>query len=409
MKWFKALLTLTLLLGLIGTPQSLAVAAVPAPAAPKPLPLPPQGADMPSQESVSSSTTLVLPALKAVLVVGPIDGDYGSWTTKEKNNMDLAKAVLQANGVEVHTFYAPNTNWDQINAAANGAHFFLYRGHGIEWNSNPLVVGGLALSDGNNGYSLISNDDIRSQLHLAKNAIVMVYGCYAAGSYGGEVNLTAPEAYNRVDQYAHPFFDAGAGAYYSNWYSNAFQMILQYIFSGQTLGQAYQSYGDYNPATVERYTFPGHPEYDYWLDKDYYQGGWKYDYAFAGLSGSNLENLYGTRMVSTPSTVFYLNTSSSGSRQRGVVVTNQGSINFTWSATLSGGGSWASGLSLSGSSGDAARIAINPKGLNKGTYQATLNISTSTPGVAPRSQSVPVTLIVVNQVYQTFLPISLAP
>lgn len=408
MKWFRSLLTLTLLLGLISTPQSLAVAAAPTPGAVKPLPQPPQGVGMPSQESVTSSTTLVLPALKAVLVVGPIDGDYGTWTTKEKNNMDLAKAVLLANGVEVHTFYAPNTNWDQIKAAANGAHFFFYRGHGIEWNNNPLVVGGLALSDGNNGFTLISNDDIRSQLKLAKNAIVMIYGCYAAGSYGGEVNLTAPEAYNRVDQYAHPFFDAGAGAYYSNWYSNAYQMILQYIFSGQTLGQAYQSYADYNPATVERYTFPGHPEFDYWLDKDYYQGGWKYDYAFAGLSNSTLEDLYGTRMISTPSTVFYLNTSSSGSRQRSVVVTNQGNINFTWSATLSGG-SWASGVSLSGSSGDSARIAINPTGLKQGTYQATLNISTSTPGVAPKSQSVPVTLIVVSQVYQTFLPLSFAP
>lgn len=408
MKLFKFLIALTFLCSLVCSPHGVAVAAVPTPGATKPLPQPPLGAGLPSQESAPAATTLTLPTLKAVLVVGPIDGDYGSWTTQEIANMQLAEAVLRENGVEVHTFYAPNTNWDQIKAAANGAHFFLYRGHGIEWNSNPLVVGGIALSDGHNGFVLISNDDIRSQLHLAKNAIVMLYGCYAAGSYGGEVNLAAPEAYNRVYQYADPFFAAGAGAYYSNWYGNAFQRILQFVFSGQTLGQAYQSFGDYSPTTVERYTYPNRPEMDYWLDKDYYQGGWKYDYAFAGLANRSLEDLFGTRMISTPSMVIYLNTNTSGSNQRSIKVSNQGSINFTWSASLSGG-SWASGVTMSGNSGDSVRISINPSGLTKGTYQATLNISTSTPGVAPKSQTVPVTLIVVNRVYQTFIPIGMKP
>lgn len=43
-----------------------------------------------------------LPPLKAVLLVGPIDGDYGSWTQSEKENMDLAADELAAHGVEVH-------------------------------------------------------------------------------------------------------------------------------------------------------------------------------------------------------------------------------------------------------------------------------------------------------------------
>jgi len=47
-----------------------------------------------SDLGAASPAALSLPPLKAVLIVGPIDGDYGSWTTQEKGNMDLAAAEL---------------------------------------------------------------------------------------------------------------------------------------------------------------------------------------------------------------------------------------------------------------------------------------------------------------------------
>ena len=112
----------------------------------------------------ASATTLSLAPLTAVLIVGPIDGDYGDWTQAEKANMELAAAELEANGVIVHRFYAPNTNWSQITAAAEGAHFLFYRGHGVYWSPLPYpTVGGFALSNG----QFVSSDDIRQDLHLA--------------------------------------------------------------------------------------------------------------------------------------------------------------------------------------------------------------------------------------------------
>ena len=47
--------------------------------------------------------------------------------------MELAAAEVEANGVTVYRFYTPNNNWDQIKAAAEGAHFLFYQGHGVQW------------------------------------------------------------------------------------------------------------------------------------------------------------------------------------------------------------------------------------------------------------------------------------
>lgn len=255
-------------------------------------PQPPIGAIEPAEAPEPGIQQL--PQLKAVLIVGPIDGDDGTWTRSEIENMEAAAEELEANGVDVHRFYTPNNDWDAIKQAAEGAHFLLYRGHGVWW---PYIsdfphphVGGFSLKD-----KFISSDDIRQDLDLAENAIVMLYGCFTAGHSSHEKDhrdIGIDEAKRRVAQYSDPFFDVGASAYYANWFDSAFQMFLRYLFQGQTLGNAYESYFDFNADTVYRTTHPDHPELAMWLDKDKWDGYWQYNNAFAGLPDETLETLF---------------------------------------------------------------------------------------------------------------------
>ncbi len=235
-----------------------------------------------------------LPPLKAVLIVGPIDGDTGQWTLGEIENMEDAAAELEANDVTVHRFYTPSNDWGQIKQAAEGAHFLFYRGHGVYWSNFPHpTVGGFALKD-----RFVSSDDIRQDIRLAPNAIVMLYGCFTAGtsSLDGE-DIGVEEARRRVAQYSDPFFDIGAAGYYANWFGSAFQMFVRYLFQGETLGEAYESYFDFNPNTVHRTTHPDHPQMAMWLDKDYWSGYWQYNNAFLGLPDETLESLFSPHVL----------------------------------------------------------------------------------------------------------------
>lgn len=236
-------------------------------------------------------STLELPKdLKAVLLVGPIDGNQGSWTLDEIANMERTASVLEANEVEVHRFYPGTGTFEEIETAATGAHFLLYRGHGVYDGNLPSPhVGGFALSSG-----YYSPDRIRTNLHLAPNAIVMIYGCFAAGSSsaeGDQYDIGITEASRRVAEYSDPFFDIGASGYYSNWYGDAFQHFLSNLFAGQTLGEAYENFYDFNHSTVYRTNHPDHPSLSMWIDKDNW-GYWKYNNAFAGKNNQTLASLF---------------------------------------------------------------------------------------------------------------------
>lgn len=236
-------------------------------------------------------THLDLPPLKAVLLVGPIDGDDGEWTRNEKANMDLAAAELEANGVTVYRFYTPNNDWTQITTAARGAHFLLYRGHGVYQGQMPHpTVGGFSLKNG-----IIVPARIRADLQLAPNAIVMLYGCFTAGSSSADqVPITSAEAQRRVTEYARPFMDNGAAGYYANWYGDAFQMFVRALFAGQTLQQTYEAYFDYNQNTVERYAYPADATYVMLLDKDIDGEMIQYNHAFIGKPEQTLSGLFGS-------------------------------------------------------------------------------------------------------------------
>lgn len=301
--WLKLAIILVFLAALAVTPLSSA-AQSPEPNTP---PTPPTVPEAPEAEQLftldafglQSYEPLALPPLKAVLLVGPIDGDDGSWTQAEISNMEKAAAVLEQNGVEVHRFYTPNNDWAQIKAAANGAHFLLYRGHGVYWSDMPSPqVGGFFLK---NRY--VSSDMIQRDLKLHPNAVVMMYACFSAGSSSNDPGpISSTEARRRVAQYSKPFFDLGAGGYFANWFGDAFARYLTYLFQGQTLGQAYESFYDFNPATVERTKHPDHPSMVMWLDKDDWDGI-KYNNAFVGLPNLNLRDLFGPRITLTPTQI----------------------------------------------------------------------------------------------------------
>jgi hypothetical protein len=251
-----------------------------------------------SQSKNGSGTAVKVPPLKAVLVVGPIDGDDGQQTVQAKTDMELAAVELEKNGVEVHRFYTPHNDWGAIVAAARGAHFFAYRGHGIAWTSGPTpVVGGMALKD-----VFISSDQIRSDLRLARNAIVMIYACFSAGSSSTDTTpIDLAEAKRRVMQYSDPFIDTGARGYYANWFGDAFQIYVRNLFAGKTLGQSYEDYFDFNPATVERMQHPEYSSLSMWLDKDeWYDPKPQYNNAFVGRPNETLVSLFSDTKVAKP-------------------------------------------------------------------------------------------------------------
>lgn len=303
-RWSRSLwmLTLLVILGLVCPPL---VAHGSTPQTPPQPPLPVTEPDSETQpdagtlasEAEPGAGPLSLPPLKAVLIVGPIDGENGDWTVREKANMDLAATALEANGVTVHTFYTPNDSWDQIVAAATDAHFLLYRGHGVYLTSMPTPdVGGFSLTEG-----IIWPDRIRSDLKLAPNAIVMLYGCFTAGTAGNDTtSISSAEAQRRVAQYSDIFLDIGAGGYFANWFGGAFPSYVNALFAGQTQAQAYEAFSDFNAATGERHMHPDHQAQALWLDHDVWDDMVKYNNAFVGQPDATLETLFGEQIDTNP-------------------------------------------------------------------------------------------------------------
>jgi hypothetical protein len=281
-------LWIAVLIGLLLVPRTATQAR--APLTPQTPPRPPVSAMGFPAASPAAGSDLSLAPLKAVLLVGPIDGNDGDWTRSEIENMELAADALAAHGVEIHRFYPGDSDRAAIEAAADGAHFLLYRGHGVYDGNLPHPnVGGFSLSSG-----FYSSNDIRQNLDLAPGAIVMLYGCFTAGSSsanGDQYDIGITEASRRVAQYSAPFFDVGAGGYYANWFGNAFEQFVTYLFAGDTLGEAYEHYFDFNANTVHRTTHPDHAGLPMWVDKDNWDY-WKYNNAFAGYADKTLEDLF---------------------------------------------------------------------------------------------------------------------
>lgn len=350
-----------------------------------------------STAASSSAETLSLPPLKAVLIVGPIanNGD----PTPYEQQMDLAYGELVKNNVSVTRLYTPNATWARVKAAAQGAHFLFYGGDGVGgWANN--TVGGFSLDDG-----MISPDQVRNELKLATNAIVMINGCFAAGSSGdpNEI-LTSAQAKTRVAQYSGPFFAIGAGGYFADWYPDAFQSIVRYLFQGKTLGQAYQSYADFASGSLEQSTHPDYPSLALWLDKGAYNHQSLYSYAFAGKANATLQDLFPqSTMVLSATSLTFLADSKSTPQTQTVHIDNSTSGTFDW--TASSNVSWVTNLQPSaGKSGTYLSITVNSTGQSVGAHQASITVNTGTPGIQNSNQTINVTLRVVGQLDRIYLP-----
>lgn len=168
--------------------------------------------------------------LKAVVVVGT---DLIGETEGIESSEEIA-VFLEEKGVEVHRFFVEDSNWDDIKKAANGAHFFVYRGHG---GRSGGKAGGLYLT------TTVSNETIRQELKLHRNAVVVFLSvCNGAGSSAtddGDIGIE--EAKKRVTSYAHPFVDIGASCYYANNLGSGGLNFLKDFFDGKTLDECYET------------------------------------------------------------------------------------------------------------------------------------------------------------------------
>ncbi len=396
------LLALFALIVLLGGSWGVAQAEPPAPLTP-PNPVLPlqQSAIVADAVPASPVQVLGLPPLKAVLVVGPLD-ENGPQTSQQKVNMDTAAYELEAHGVTVHRFYSPSNDWDQIRAAARGAHFFLYRGHGVYQPPMPNPdVGGFALHD-----SFILPDTMRSDLELAPGAIVMLYGCFTAGTSAlDEGGISSQEATRRVSQYSAPFIDVGAAGYYANWFDDAFQQLVRYLFQGMTLGQAYESFYDFTQATVERHPYPDHPELSMWLDKDLWWEAWQYNYAFVGQPDQTLQSLFGLpEMEVKPAEIVHMAEPGSSPQTFKLKVGNTGPGEFSWTAMLTPTTRWLDVQTLNGTSGQDLSVVVDPAKKKPGTYQIELRIVADDPNIRNRDQTVSITLHVKKDLHSTYLP-----
>ena len=415
---FRPLLLVILLLTTIFISTLPVSAQDPQPVTPETAPLPPLDSISESSESLASEENGLdpaaagldlagLPQLKAVLVVGPIDGPTGSITRQEIANMELAAARLSANGVQVLKFYTPNDSWANIVAASNGAHFLMYRGHGLNWNPADWVtptVGGFSLTE-----KMYSSADIKREFRLAPNAVVMLYGCFTTGSSTTDPGpINQEEARRRTSQYSQPFFELGAAGYYANWYGNAFAKFVDNLFSGQTLGDAFKNYSDFEAAKWAATTHLSISNLPMWLSWDTWAQPYpipspQFNHAFVGQSSKTLVDLFKPTVQLSAPALAYIAKPSAKSATYKVAVQASGGASISWTVTPASGTSvpsWVTYTPTAGSTGTDLSITISPPS-GEGKYQASLDIKTAD---GSSKQTLSITMIATNNPRYIFLP-----
>jgi hypothetical protein len=170
----------------------------------------------------------------AVCIIG------GNLLNQKSEEYEVNKIVqlLESQNYTVQKFYHPNDNWDEISEASLNASIFIYRGHGIRLGIDG-GFGGMSL------YESVSGKKIASELKFNKSPIVLFPSvCGGAGSTAeDETDIGISEARNRVFGSALPFFIAGASAYYANNYNKGMYDFLELMFTGKTLGEAFDITG----------------------------------------------------------------------------------------------------------------------------------------------------------------------
>lgn len=156
---------------------------------------------------------------KVVIVVGAVEGTTSSY----RADADVAAAEFLKFTSNVVKVYSPNATWAAVKAAAQGASFLVYLGHGNGY-PNPYVSylqgtkdNGMGLNatagngDSNKQYY---GENYMAQLQLAPNAVVLLnHLCYASGnSESGKGKPTLAVAKTRIDGFGSGFMRGNAGA-----------------------------------------------------------------------------------------------------------------------------------------------------------------------------------------------------
>jgi hypothetical protein len=335
-----------------------------------------------------------LPALRAVVIVGPIDGPEGDWTHKEIRAAELTAAELEGNGVTVSRFYSPTTPWDEIVQAAAGAHFFIYYGHGVSWGGEPPVVGGLYLDNG----LAIPSAQLQSDLHLAPGAVVMLYACFAAGSSSSDAapGIDAAEATRRVAQYAAPFLANGAGLYYADWNFTAFRDFTADLFAAKTAAEAYREF-NFTADSITEFVETVHPDgrnAAMWLKSDFYNDASQWNHALVGQPEATLATLFAPTMEVGVTEISVSAAPTAPAQPFEISVSSNAAAPFTWTASLESQPAWITIVQGAGQSGDSITLTLDPHDLQPGTYATSLRVTATTPGILQADQTLPIELTV---------------
>ena len=193
---------------------------------------------------------------KVVIVVGPV----GSQTANYKANAAVLARQARGYGASVTLIETPSATWSRVASAARGANVLIYLGHGNGTPSpfpySPDRMNGLGLNasaGAGNGNTKYYGETFMAQLHLARNAVVILNRlCYASGdSEWGSANPTQAIALKRVDNYGVGFFRAGAKALFASGISSV-GYVLAGLFrasAGMTMAQLFWT----DPAQTGRY------------------------------------------------------------------------------------------------------------------------------------------------------------
>jgi photosystem II stability/assembly factor-like uncharacterized protein len=213
--------------------------------------------------------------LKAVLIVGPIDGPAHEKTQTAIESMEIRASWLESHGLEVTRLYHPGATWENLRANLSGASVVLYEGHGFGYD--PDDVNYLSTGGANNGFCLTDPEDpggstlatqdmLIAYGQLAQNAVVMTFACYSGGSSAGDTTVVSEDvARRRVNDYAYTFLTIGAGAYFAggDW-GHYLERLLTSL--DDTAGAAYQTAPGYDPAVLRAYGHSQYPADSVWLD-----------------------------------------------------------------------------------------------------------------------------------------------
>lgn len=335
------------------------------------------------------------PGLNAVAIVG----DVGAYTEDYKSDMDTAVQALQNHGVTVQKFYHGEGafTWADIVAAAEGAEFIIYMGHGVYSGSmpTPTWVGGFWLRSGH----YISPDQIRTDLDgwLAEDsAIIFSHACFTAGSASSDpTELPLSEAQRRVQMYAAPFVDLGMRTYFANNYfrsaANLINRLLADPAERESNGAIFKATYPYRASEFHATSYP-QETYDLWLSGDV--AGW--DHAFVGVPAHTfLKNTQPALGGLPASLAFTYSTAAASPTPAQHILTPEdihASAALTWEATTDT--SW---LHLTPSTGVTPEsLSVQPQnlaGMADGVYTGALTLTvTDPPDTENGQQTIPVTL-----------------